>query len=129
MIPPVALGAMVLFLGAALLFLMPGFLAGGGATPTPDVTADPGAVLASGRPDRSLAPLVTDPPQSEFEIYTVRGGDTLIDIARQFSVSQEALICANRQLRRNPNLLSVGQELQIPPEDWECPAPTKTKKP
>lgn len=128
-IPPVALGAMALFLGAALLFLMPGFFTGTTATPTPDPTQVAGGILASGRPERSGAPTTSEPPQTEFQVYTVKSGDTLIDIARQFSVSQEVLICANRPLRRNPNLLSVGQELQIPPENWTCPTPAKTKKP
>ena len=44
-------------------------------------------------------------------------------------MTQEQLICVNKELRRNPNLLLIGQSLQIPPADYVCPTPTKTKKP
>jgi nucleoid-associated protein YgaU len=130
-LPPLLLGAGALFLGALALFLLPGMLAGGSDAPTPAPTIEVGGGLASSiGPERSFAALETDPPSREFELYVVERGDTLIDIARRFSVSQEAVICANRELRRNPNLLSVGQELQIPPEDWACPSQAKpTKKP
>jgi LysM repeat protein len=130
-LPPLLLGAGALFLGALALFLLPGMLAGGGDTPTPVPTIEVGGgVAASLGPDASIAPTETEPPAGEFQPYVVERGDTLIDIARRFSVSQEVLICANRELRRNPNLLSVGQELQIPPEDWACPSQAKpTKKP
>ncbi len=128
MVPPVALGAIVLFLVAAVLFFMPGFLAGGGAAPTPALTGDPALVAVSGAP-RSQAPETPEPGDAAFTIYTVARGDTLLDIARRFAVTQEQLVCVNRELRRNPNLLSIGQELRIPPQDYECPSAQKTKKP
>lgn len=44
--------------------------------------------------------------------YTVRSGDTLTGIARRFGVTAAALQSANGI--SNPNLLSIGQVLQIP---------------
>jgi LysM repeat protein len=46
------------------------------------------------------------------EVYTVRRGDTLGDIALMFNVSQAALMKAN--MLRNPNTIYVGQQLIIP---------------
>jgi len=130
-IPPVALGAVVLFLVAAFLFLVPGFFAGSSApTPAPSLATDaPAVVDASRRPAVTPRPASTDAPTGAFDTYTVKGGDTLGAIARRFSVTQEQLICVNKELRRNPNLLLIGQSLQIPPADYVCPTPTKTKKP
>ena len=46
------------------------------------------------------------------EIYVVKNGDTLYDIARRFSVPVEEIIYANQL--QNPALLMVGQALVIP---------------
>lgn len=49
--------------------------------------------------------------------YTVQQGDTLTEIARQFGTSVDALVQANNI--QNPDVLEVGQVLQIP----AAPAP------
>ncbi len=49
------------------------------------------------------------------EIYVVRSGDTLWNIARRYGVSAEELAEVNQL--QNPALLSVGQALLIPRED------------
>jgi LasA protease len=72
-------------------------------TPTPD-------------PARLLPALRTEPEQ-----YTVKSGDTLGTIAQEYSTSLNILIEANDLV--NPNLLSVGQVLSIPPP---IPGPTGT---
>lgn len=46
------------------------------------------------------------------EIYVVRSGDTIHQIARRYSTSTDAIIFANQL--QNPNVLSVGQALVIP---------------
>lgn len=46
------------------------------------------------------------------EIYVVKSGDTLYNIARRFSVSMDDLIYANQL--QNPAVLAVGQALVIP---------------
>lgn len=63
-------------------------------TPTPD-------------PARVLPALRTEPEQ-----YTVKSGDTLGTIAQEYSTSLNLLIEANELV--NPNLLSIGQVLNIP---------------
>lgn len=46
--------------------------------------------------------------------YVVKPGDTLYSIARQFGISPQALIEANRDRLANPNLIPVGLELRLP---------------
>lgn len=96
----------------------------------PDVTGDliqPGQVLrlpecegqSAGEPVTAVtsAPVPTDlpvaGPAAGSSTYTVRPGDTLFSIAQRFRVTVQAIQDANELL--NPNRLSVGQELIIPP--------------
>ena len=53
--------------------------------------------------------------QDSEQTYRVKKGDTLSEIAARFNLSQEQLIKANPQI--DPDLLMVGEELQIPPAD------------
>ena len=46
------------------------------------------------------------------EIYVVRKGDTVYQIARRYSTSADSIISANQL--QNPNVLSVGQALVLP---------------
>ena len=52
--------------------------------------------------------------EPEPEIYKIRLGDTLIGIADRFGVTVEELVDLNQI--ENPSVISVGQELLIPPE-------------
>lgn len=49
--------------------------------------------------------------------YVVQQGDTLSGIAKAFGLKQNSIIWANPDLQANPDRLSVGQELWIPPAD------------
>ena len=49
------------------------------------------------------------------EIYVVKSGDTVYQIARRYSVSMDDIISANQL--QNPNALSVGQALIIPSKE------------
>lgn len=54
----------------------------------------------------------------EIRPYTVQSGDSVFEIARQFDLRPESILWANyEQLNDNPDLISVGMELQIPPVD------------
>jgi len=53
--------------------------------------------------------------RTQAEEYTVQSGDTLGTIAQAYGVSLEMLIEANELV--NPNYLSVGQVLVVPPPD------------
>jgi len=72
-----------------------------GITPTPAPTACP--ALGGRRTDAFT--------------YQVVKGDTLLDIAIRYDLDTDTLIWANDALLRNPDLLSIGQELVILPTD------------
>lgn len=50
--------------------------------------------------------------------YTVKAGDTLFGIALAFGLAPETVLWSNyKELKDDPDLLSIGQELLIPPAD------------
>ncbi len=64
--------------------------------------------------DTSLAP---KPPEAAEETYTVRPGDTLSKISKQFygeAGKYMRIFEANRDQLSDPNLIKVGQKLKIP---------------
>jgi murein DD-endopeptidase MepM/ murein hydrolase activator NlpD len=67
------------------------------------------------------ANLHTNIPERSREVsvdYTVTGGDSVFSIATQFSVKPETILWANYSvLNDNPDQLSIGQTLKIPPTD------------
>jgi LysM repeat protein len=78
---------------------------------------DQPAVLTS--PSPQAAPASPSPsPSPEGETYVVESGDTLSAIAQRFDTTVEAIVDANDL--DNPDFLSIGDELLIPPEP---PAP------
>jgi LysM repeat protein len=46
-------------------------------------------------------------------VHVVKKGDTLSRIARRHGVSEKALVSANSELRKNPNLVRPGQKLEV----------------
>jgi len=54
----------------------------------------------------------------EVQTYTVDLGDSIFEIANRFDITPETLLWANYdQLNDNPDMISVGMELNIPPVD------------
>ena len=106
----------------------------GSATPDPTSAIDLSATRSvigqlstpedSGTLQRSIVP-ITETAQTEgaatrreLFIYTVHEGDTLFGIAGAFGLRPETILWSNyKTLRDNPDLLSIGQELVIPPVD------------
>ena len=82
-------------------------------SPTPLVSATPTAVTG----------IVTPPPPPAESTYVVRPGDSLVTIARRFNTTVTTLVRLNGIT--NPNLIFVGQTLQIPTGDTS-PAVTPT---
>ncbi len=95
-------------------------------TPMPAPTATPA---------RTVAPTSTPPPPTEtatptrtrratptVTLYVVQQGDVLGVIARRFGTTVEAILEANGMA--NPDLLSIGQMLLIPPAPTPTPSPT-----
>lgn len=72
-------------------------------------TRHPGMPISSPTPD---SPHVLPTPRVDPGQHVVQAGDTLGKIAQQYGVSLEALMQANGL--SDPNLLSVGQALDIP---------------
>ncbi|MDZ4768038.1 MAG: LysM peptidoglycan-binding domain-containing protein [Chloroflexota bacterium] len=63
--------------------------------------------------EADIDPEATDDVAVEGEIYIVQSGDVLGAIASRFGVSVRAIVAANNLA--NPDSLSIGQELIIPP--------------
>jgi murein DD-endopeptidase MepM/ murein hydrolase activator NlpD len=63
--------------------------------------------------DHTIAP--THAPDEEID-YTVQKGDSVFGIAKQFNISPDSVLWANYDiLNDNPDMLSPGQVLKIPP--------------
>jgi murein DD-endopeptidase MepM/ murein hydrolase activator NlpD len=57
-------------------------------------------------------------PPRQLNTYAVVSGDTLFGIALKFGLRPETILWSNYEtLKDNPDLLSVGQKLTIPPEN------------
>lgn len=125
--PPILLAVLGVLVVSVVVFLLATTLGGGDGR---DITAaaSPSAAPVD-RPALPSAPAqqVTAPPSAEPtpsaeprpRSYTVRPGDTLSAIAARRGVELRLLQCANRIL--NPNRISQGQVLEIPPEGFSCP--------
>lgn len=64
-------------------------------------------------------PLTSIPRRERREItsYVVQPNDTVSAIAVSFGLKPETVLWANTQLENDPDLLTVGEELKIPPVD------------
>lgn len=88
-------------------------------TPPPELlsapipTADPGDVARLA----DIHTIIPSRPRYEVTQYTVVANDTLFVIADKFNLDPETILWGNPTLADNPNLLSVGQELNILPVD------------
>ena len=103
------LAGLVIILALALFFL-PGILNIGGGTPAPGGSARPSAPTGAG-PSASVGPAESAAPTPL--IYTIKQNDSLLKIAKAHGVSIEALMAANPTIK-NPNKISVGQQIAIP---------------
>jgi murein DD-endopeptidase MepM/ murein hydrolase activator NlpD len=61
--------------------------------------------------------IIPSRPRYEVVKYTVESNDTLFIIASKFNLLPETILWGNAALADNPNILSVGQELNILPID------------
>ncbi len=69
------------------------------------------------------SPLPTPIPEPTPQTYVIKSGDTLSRIAREFNVTLDALLAANKDTISNPNRIAVGDEIIIPvPVTEEVPA-------
>lgn len=105
-------------LAALILFFLPGLLGVGREEPIGGPSSSPSA-QAEDTPSPSPTPVPEPTPQ----LYVIKTGDTLSRIAREFNVTLDALLAANKDRISNPNRIRVGDEIIIPlPETTEVPA-------
>jgi murein DD-endopeptidase MepM/ murein hydrolase activator NlpD len=80
------------------------------------VTADAAQGEAGANPTQSGTAGLAAPAQvrTALLVYTVQAGDTLYGLADRFHISADSLVWANN-LEANPDALSIGQQLTIPP--------------
>jgi murein DD-endopeptidase MepM/ murein hydrolase activator NlpD len=71
------------------------------ATPAAEATPEP-------------TPEATPEPKPAFVVYTVQPGDSVAGIAEAFGIDIEYILWNNTDLNSDPDLLLVGQKLQIP---------------
>jgi len=88
-----------------------------GISPTPGGT--PGVSPTAGA---TSTPEPSPTPESPFEEYTVKQGDSLSSIAQQFGTTADELVRINGIA--DPNSLSVGQKLQVPRPASPSPTPS-----
>jgi LysM repeat protein len=96
-------------LAAIILFFLPALLGVGGR--------DPGGVGSSASPsaaELTPTPAPTPIPDPTPQVYVIKSGDTLSRIAREFNVTLDALLEANKDRISNPNRIAVGDEIIIP---------------
>lgn len=65
----------------------------------------------------SAVPFTSKPKKDRRDVttYVVQSGDNVSVIAARFGVTPDSVIWANEKLEENPDALSVGQSLNIPP--------------
>ncbi|MDP2726783.1 MAG: LysM peptidoglycan-binding domain-containing protein [Dehalococcoidia bacterium] len=103
-----------------LLVVMAAYIAlGRGRAAVPAVSFAPTPTT----PTATAIPSPTASPTPAVTIYKVVPGDTLSKISQQYGVTIEAMVQANKL--QDPRMLSIGQELIIPP----TPTPTSTATP
>lgn len=79
---------------------------------------DASANLALIARKNSLHTVIPDRPLEEARDYTVSTGDSVFEIAQRFNIKPETLLWANySQLNDNPDLISLGMSLKVPPVD------------
>jgi LysM repeat protein len=119
----VLVGALVV--AALLLFLLPTILNIGGRVQAPGTSvASPTGAAASA----SLEP--TPVPAPTPHIYTIKAGDALARIARQFGLTLEQLLAANKDIK-DPNRIQAGQKIVIPtppPDEVSGESPAASPK-
>lgn len=81
-------------------------------SPAPAPAATETQVQASDAPPSEPAGQSEEPQEGGQRRYTVRSGDTLFEIARQFDTTVEAIVEANDI--DDPDVIDIGQELVIP---------------
>jgi len=107
-LPRVVVLALALAVAAVGLFFLPALIGIGGGDAKPSATPSASVAPSSATPEPTPTPAPT--PQT----YTIAQGDTLSKIAKEFGLTLEQLLEANKDTIENANLISVGDVIIIP---------------
>ncbi len=107
-LPRVVVLAAALGVAALALFFLPALLGMGGGD------AGPSASPSATRPAVTALPSPTPEPEPTRQIYVIKTGDTLSAIAKEFGITLDQLLEANKDTIDDPNKISVGDEIIIP---------------
>ncbi|TFG67353.1 MAG: LysM domain-containing protein [Thermomicrobiales bacterium] len=106
-IPRIAVLAGAIGIAALALFMLPAFFGVG--------SGDGGSAASptASRPAETANPTPTVEPEPTAQVYIVKPGDGLTRIATRFGLTVDEVLAANPTIK-NPNKISVGQEIIIP---------------
>jgi LysM repeat protein len=111
-LPRLGIMAAALGIAALALFFLPSVLdffgGGSGGTGSGGESPAPTAAL------ESVVPSPTVPPAPTPQLYVVRSGDTMSKIAKKFDVTIDELIAANEDNIKDPDKISIGDQIIIP---------------
>jgi hypothetical protein len=116
-LPRLGVMAAALAIAALALFFLPSvldFFSGG-----PGGTGSGNESAAPSGPVESAVPSATVPPVPTPQVYIVKSGDTMSKIATKFNVTIDELIAANADTIKDPDKISIGDQVIIPVPDSE----------
>jgi LysM domain len=106
-IPRIAFLAGAVAIAALTLFMLPALLGVGGGGGSSGASASPSVPVATDSPTPEI------PAEPTPTVYVVKAGDSLGKIANKFGLTIDQVMAANPEIK-NPNKISVGQEIVIP---------------
>jgi len=59
--------------------------------------------------------IIPERPREALETYSVQSGDTILGIASKYGLEPETLLWANPAIERNPDRISIGDQIKILP--------------
>ena len=111
-LPRLGVMAAALAIAALALFFLPSVLdlfgGGGPGGPAGGESPVPSQAL------ESSVPSPTVPPAPTPQVYVVKSGDTMSKIAKKFDISIDELIAANENTIKDPDKISIGDQVIIP---------------
>jgi hypothetical protein len=120
-VPRIAVLVGALAIAALALFMLPALLGiGGGGSPGGSPSASPPAATASAE--------ITPQPAPTAQVYVIKQKDTLSKVATRFGITLDELLAANPDIK-NPDKISIGQQIIIPLPVEDGAAPSDSAAP
>jgi len=121
-LPRIAVLAGALGIAALALFMLPALLGIGGGGGSPGASSSPSRPVAT--PSAEITPV----PAPSAQVYVIKQKDTLSKVAKQFGLTIEELLAANPDIK-NPDKISIGQQIVIPLPSGDGTAPSDSAAP